>query len=89
MCFQQWFLRSVPTGRASHRSSRSGRDDETASLESRHGYCHRTPAWDGQHPMMDDLNAGILLIVETAIETVAEHENVHALTLKIFTVIQL
>lgn len=39
--------------------------------------------------MMDDLNAGILLIVETAIETVAEHENVHALTLKIFTVIQL
>ena len=39
--------------------------------------------------MMDDLNARILLIVETAIETVAEHENVHALTLKIFTVIQL
>ena len=38
--------------------------------------------------MMDDLNARILLIVETAIETVAEHENVHALTLKIFTVIQ-
>lgn len=39
--------------------------------------------------MMDDLNAGILLIVKTAIETVAEHKNVHALTLKIFTVIQL
>ena len=39
--------------------------------------------------MMDDLNARILLIVETAIETVAEHENVHALTLKLFTVIQL
>ena len=39
--------------------------------------------------MMDDLNAGILLIVETAIETIAEHQHVHALTLKIFTIVQL
>ena len=38
---------------------------------------------------MYNLNAGILLIVEFCIETVAVHQLVHALTLKIFTVIQL
>ena len=41
------------------------------------------------HTMMDDFDARVLLVVETTIETVAEHQHVHALPLKVLAVVQL
>ena len=38
--------------------------------------------------MVDNLNAGILLVVETAVEGVAEHQHVDALALEILQVVQ-
>ena len=46
-------------------------------------------ALNGAHPMMDDFYARVLLVVETAVETITEHKYVHALPLEIFTVVEL
>ena len=43
----------------------------------------------GTHTMMDDLNARVLLVVETAVETIAEHQHVDTLTLEILAVVEL
>ena len=45
-------------------------------------------ALDVSHAMLDNLNARILLVVESAIETVAEYQDVHSLSLKIVAVIE-
>ena len=43
----------------------------------------------GTHTMVDDLNARVLLVVETAVETVAEHQHVDPLSLEILEVVKL
>ena len=43
----------------------------------------------GTYTMMNDFNARVLLVIETAIKTVAEHQHIHSLTLKIFLFVQL
>ena len=39
--------------------------------------------------MVDYFDARVLLVVETSVETVAEHKNVHPLTFEIIKVVQL
>ena len=41
------------------------------------------------HAVVDNLYAGVLLVVETSVETVAEHQHVHTLPLKILAVVEL
>ena len=38
--------------------------------------------------MLDNLNARVLLIIETTIETVAEHEYIDTLSFEVLTVVQ-
>ena len=45
-------------------------------------------ALDGSHAMMNDLDAGVLLVVEPAREGIAEHQEVDALPFKIAFVVQ-
>ena len=54
----------------------------------RHVQAHGA-ALDGPHPVVDDLDAGILLVIESAAERVAEHEDIHALALEVAEVVQL
>ncbi len=46
-------------------------------------------ALNGSYSVMDNLNSRVLLVVETTIETIAEHQHVYALTLEVFKVVQL
>ena len=43
---------------------------------------------DGPYAVLDNLNAGILLVIESAIKTVAENQHIYALPLKIAAVVQ-
>ena len=39
--------------------------------------------------MLNNLNTRVLLIIETTVKTVAEHQDIHSLTFEVFTVVQL
>ena len=41
------------------------------------------------YPVVDDLDTRVLLVVESAVETVAEHQHVDTLALEVFTVVEL
>ena len=44
-------------------------------------------ALDGPHAVVDDLDTGVLLVVEPAVKTIAEHQHVHPLPLEILAVV--
>ena len=45
-------------------------------------------ALNGAYTVVDDLDARVLLVIESTVETVAEHQHVHTLTVEIFKVVQ-
>ena len=64
-----------------------GRLGDEVPLLRRVGQAHGA-ALHGAHAVVDDLDAGILLVIEAAGERVAVHQHIHALALKVLKIIE-